>query len=193
MQKSQYSTVEMTILGYAWLRGPCTIYTIMKQLSLSESTYHRSRAGTAYSVAKRLLSLNLIEKLDDDQVQITAHGEEVLREWTGPVVPMMDIAHTSDLLRLRFFFLELLSPEDRIEFIDRSLASLREFEQRCSDLIPKNQAIGEYYGALATVCSVLEARARIQWLEMVRPLVVNPLDKDVDWTAKINQLLGADS
>ncbi len=193
MQKNQFSTVEMTILGYTWLRGPCTTYTIMKQLALSESTYHRSRAGTAYSVTKRLLKLGLIEKLDDEQVRITQDGEAVLREWTGPVVPMIDVAHTSDLLRLRFFFLEVLSLEDRIEFIDRSLESLREFERRLVGLIPKNEEIGEYYGALATVCSVLEARARIQWLEMVRPLVVQPLSKDSNWTATIERLLANQS
>lgn len=185
MRKNQFSTVEMTILGYAWLRGPCTIYTIMKQLSLSESTFHRSRAGTAYSIANRMLKLGLIEKTVNDEVSVTPEGESVLRDWTGPEVPMMDVAHTADLLRLRFFFLEVLSPEDRVTFIDKSLEQLREFETRCTNLIPKNQEIGDYFGALATVNSVLETQARIRWLELVRPLVMNPLPEDSDWTATI--------
>lgn len=180
----------MTVLGLTWLRGPCTTYVIMKQLALSESTYHRSRAGTAYSVMNRLMGLGFIEKLEDERVQVTPAGEEVLREWTGPVVPMMDVAHSADLLRLRFFFLEVLPPPDRLEFIERSIASLREFEARCVGLIPQNQELGDYFGALATVCSVLEARARIQWLETVRGWVIEPLAVDSDWAAVIMSRLG---
>ncbi|MES1228317.1 MAG: hypothetical protein ABUL72_06560 [Armatimonadota bacterium] len=180
--RTQFSTVEMTILGLAWLRGPCKAYTLMKELSLSESTYHRSRAGTAYSVTNRFLKLGLLEKIEDDRVQVTPAGEAVLKEWTGPVVPITDIAHSADLLRLRFFFMGVLPQSVRLEFIDRSLETLKEFEQRCQDLIPQNQEIGDHYGALATVCSVLETRARIQWLQFVRPLVEKPLPADEDWT-----------
>ncbi|HMS55234.1 MAG TPA: hypothetical protein PKA27_07505 [Fimbriimonadaceae bacterium] len=175
----------MTILGMTWLRGPCTTYSVMKELSSSESTYHRSRAGTAYSVMNRLISLGLIERVDGDLVKVTSEGEAVLRAWTGPKVPMMDVAHSADLLRLRCFFLEVLTPSDRVKFIDDSLISLREFEVRCTNLIPQNEAIGDYFGALATMCSVLETRARIQWLEQIRDLVVNPLPKESGWTETI--------
>lgn len=185
MRPKKFSTVEMTVLGMTWLRGPCTTYSVMKELSSSESTYHRSRAGTAYSVMNRLITLGLIERVDDDLVQITTSGKEVLREWTGPKVPMMDVAHSADLLRLRCFFLEILSPEDRLKFVDESLSSLRTFEERCLGLIPKNEAIGDYYGALATVCSVLETRARMQWLEQIRDLIANPLPKGSSWAALI--------
>jgi len=183
--KGKFTSVEMSVLGLTWLRGPCTTYTVMKQLSLSESTFHRSRAGTAYTTMNRLMRLGLVEKLDDDNVQVTEKGVAALREWTGPEVPMMDVAHSADLLRLRFFFLEVLSPADRLEFVDRSIASLREFESRCVGLLPKNQEIGEYFGALATACSILEVRARIKWLETVRSLVEQPLPPDADWTTAI--------
>lgn len=189
MSSKKFSSVEMTVLGMTWLRGPCTVYAVMKELSSSASTYHKSRAGTAYSVAKRLIDLGLIERLDEDRVRVTPSGEDVLRAWTGPDVPMMDVAHSADLLRLRFFFLEVLPPEQRVEFVDRSLASLRIFEERCRSLIPQNQEIGDYYGALATVCSVMEARARIAWLEMVRELVTHPLPQDADWTQEIMKRL----
>lgn len=181
----KFSTVEMTVLGMTWLRGPCTIYAVMKELSSSASTYHKSRAGTAYSISKRLLDLGLIEKLDGDLVQVSQEGEKVLRDWTGPDVPMMDVAHSADLLRLRFFFLEILPPEQRLEFVDKSIASLEIFLARCKGLIPQNQEIGDYFGALATVCSVLETQARIEWLRMVRDWVQSPMPEDADWTKAI--------
>ncbi len=189
MLRRKLSTVEMTVLGMAWLRGPCTVYAVMKELSASESTYHRSRAGTAYSVANRLTDLGLLEKTDDELVQITAAGLEKLRRWVGPDVPMLDVAHSADLLRLRFFFLETLAPAQRLEFIDNALNHLKEFEQRCLALIPENEKLGDYFGALATVNTILETRARIAWLQMAREMVENPLPADSDWTAAILETL----
>lgn len=189
MLNRRLSTVEMTVLGMTWLRGPCTVYAVMKELSASESTYHRSRAGTAYSVSSRLVGLGLLERDDDDRVQITPAGLERLREWIGPDVPMLDVAHSADLLRLRFFFLEALAPEQRVEFIDRSLASLREFEARCLALIPENEKLRDYFGLLATLNSVLETRSRIRWLNLVREYVVSPLAQDSNWTEEVLKAL----
>ncbi|MEI8282167.1 MAG: hypothetical protein WCG75_07175 [Armatimonadota bacterium] len=189
MSERKFSTVEMTVLGMTWLRGPCTIYAVMKELSSSASTFHKSRAGTAYSISKRFLDLGLIEKLNTELVQVTKSGEDLLRKWTGPVVPMNDVAHSADLLRLRFFFLEILPQQERLEFVDRSIESLKIFQDRCEKLIAKNEEIGDYFGALATVCSVLEARARIEWLHMVRDLVEHPLPPGTSWTEAINSRL----
>lgn len=189
MLKRKFSSVEMTVLGMTWLRGPCTIYAVMKELSASESTFYRSRAGTAYSVANRLLELGLLEKQEGDLVQITTEGLEQLRQWVGPEVPMLDVAHSADLLRLRFFFLETLDPAQRIEFIDNALTQLKEFESRCLALIPENEKLGDYYGALATVNTILETRARIQWLQLAREMVEKPLATNSDWTATILERL----
>lgn len=190
MRKGKFSTIEMTVLGMTWLRGPCTIYAVMKELSSSASTYHKSRAGTAYSVANRMLKLGFIENVSDGEVQVTSAGEDALREWVGPEVPMMDVAHSADLLRLRFFFLETLPQEHRVAFVDKSIESLKVFQARCEALIPKNEEIGDYYGALATVSSVLEARARIEWLKMVREWVVTPMPEDGKWSETIMNRLG---
>lgn len=185
MAKGKFSTVEMTVLGMTWLRGPCTTYAVMKELSTSASTYYKSRAGTAYSVASRLVEMGLIENLDEGLIQVTPAGEAELRSWIGPSVPMMDVAHSADLLRLRFFFLGALPMKERLEFIDQSLASLNVLLTRCEDLISKNQAIGDYFGALATASVVLETRSRIRWLGLVRDLVENPLPKDQPWDEAI--------
>ena len=176
------SNLEMTVLGFAWLRGPCTTYSIMKELSLSESSYHKSRAGAAYSVSKRLIGFGLLEPVEDGLVQISKTGVEALREWVTPPTPMADIAHSADLVRLRFFFLGVVAAEVRLEFIDQAIGGLEEFLGRCRGLLRENEEIGDYFGVLATVSSVYETEARIKWLRLVREYAVDPAALKRPWT-----------
>lgn len=185
MNDRKLSTLEHTVLGLAWLRGPCTIYSIMKELSLSASTFHKSRASTAYSVANRLLKFGLLGSLGDERIVVTEAGRAALREWVAPPVPMADVAHSADLLRLRFFFLGVVDPAERLAFIDEAIAGLEVFAKRCEDLISENQSLGDYFGALATVSSVIETRGRIAWLKLARDWIVDPLPANVDWRARI--------
>ncbi|MEQ1823590.1 MAG: hypothetical protein ABL949_13855 [Fimbriimonadaceae bacterium] len=181
------STIELTVLGLTHLRGPCTIYAVMKELSMSESSYHKSRAGTAYSVSKRLLGFGLLEPAEggENHIQITEAGVAAIQAWLAPPLPMQDIAHSADLIRLRFFFLSVLEPEERIAFIDSALAGLRQFLARCEALLPENEAIGDYFGVLATLSTVLETRARIEWLKIVRKWVENPLGPEEKWSETV--------
>lgn len=175
------------MLGLAWLRGPCTIYSIMRELSLSASSFHKSRAGTAYSVSKRLLGFGLLKphSKGENDVEITEDGLEALRGWLAPPIPMQDIAHSADFLRLRFFFLGALPIEDRLRFIDEASAGLELFLRRCEDLVAENEAIGDYFGALATLSSILETKARLNWLRIVRQLVAEPLDQSKPWSQSL--------
>lgn len=185
------STLELTVLGMAWLRGPCTIYAIMKELGTSESTYHKSRAGTAYSVSKRMLDFGLLEPSDSSEpgdeklVRITTEGVKALQEWLTPPIPLPDIAHSADLVRLRFFFLGVVDQEKRLAFIDDTLRGLEIFLSRCEALIQANEDIGDYFGALATISSILETRARIEWLKIAREWVVHPMESDKGWSDRI--------
>lgn len=174
------STLELTILGIVWLRGPCTTYSVMRVLEGAASSYHRSRAGATYSVVKRLLSFGLIVQ-EDGLVKIAPEGMAALRGWVAGPVPPGEVAHTADLIRLRFHFLEALEPEERVSLIDQALEELQEFEGQLVGLIGSNQEAGEFFGALAAVGSILETRARIRWLTLVRPLVSSPLGGEVDW------------
>ena len=180
MNDRKLSTIEMTVLGFAWLRGPCSIYAIMKEISSSESSYYKSRAGTAYSVANRMIGFELLESVqnpdkdDEKWIQITDGGVSALQSWLTPPIPLSDIFHSADLVRLRFFFLGVVDKEKRIAFIDDSINGLQEFLVRCENLIPKNEALGDYFGVLATVSTILETRARIEWLNMVKEWVANP-------------------
>ncbi len=186
IEDKQLSTLEMTVLGIAWMRGPCTIYTIMQELSRSASTFHKSRAGTAYSVANRLLEFGLLETLPcpegDKQVRLSEMGAQTLRTWFDLPIPEADVAHTADLLRLRFFFIEIVELDQRLEFIKGARQELEKLLSRCEALVAKNQDHGDFYGALAMLSILYETRARIQWLDTVQAWINSPPDPSLDWT-----------
>jgi len=175
------STIELSVLGLAWLRGPCTTYAIMKELSTSGSTYYKSRAGTAYSVSKRLLNFGLLAESGEGSIRITEAGIAAIQAWLAPPIPLPDIAHSADLIRLRFFFVGIVPLADRLAFIDSSIEGLTEFLAKCKSLLKDNEDIGDYFGVLATMSTVLETNARITWLQIVRDLVENPMAPDAPW------------
>lgn len=183
MDARKLSTIEMTVLGLAWLRGPCSTYAIMKELSASASSFHKSRAGTAYSVSKRLLKFGLLEATSNgEQIQISADGVRALQGWLSAPVPQRDIAHSADLVRLRFFFLGVVDQPARLQFIDSAIDGLQKFLQRCEELVPENEAIGDYFGVLATLSTILETQARIEWLRIVRNWVEEPMVDGQSWS-----------
>jgi DNA-binding PadR family transcriptional regulator len=190
MPKRPLSNLELTVLGLAYLRGPCSVYAIMKELSGSASTYHKSRAGTAYSIAHRLVEFELLQS-ENELVTITETGKEALREWLTPPIPMTDIAHSADLIRLRFFFLEIVPKERRLQLIDEAIVGLQQFQAQCEALIPENEKIGDYFGVLATASSVLETRARIEWLRLVRVYVETPIEGQSEWASTVIQAIHA--
>lgn len=187
MSSRPLSNLELTFLGLAWLRGPCTVYSVMKELSLSASSFHKGRAGAAYSVSKRLIGFGYLEQGEQDLVRVTPEGVSQLKNWITGAVPMGDIAHSADLLRLRFFFLGVVEPGERLDFIDRSIAGLQQFLETCYALLPQNEEIGDYFGVLATLSTIYETKARIEWLKTVRRWVESPPESGKSWTEAVLQ------
>lgn len=170
------SSLEMTVLGLAWLRGPRKPYAIMRELSLSPSSHHRSRAGATYSVVKRLVGFGLLEQ--DELVQVTPAGEAALREWLCEPIPEADLTHTLDPVRLRTYFLGKIDAKERLAFVETTLAALSEVERSWSGAMDAHEAMGEYFGVLGAAGALLEVRARRAWLEIYREFLLNPAESD---------------
>ncbi|ARU41351.1 hypothetical protein CCB80_09470 [Armatimonadetes bacterium Uphvl-Ar1] len=182
------STIELTILGIFWTSGPCTTYCVMKGLSRATSTFYQSRAGTTYSVTKRLMGMGYLE--GEDELSVTDLGAKVLREWVATPVPPQDVAFSSDLIRLRFYFLGLLTVEERLAYIDNCLREVREFLVVCDGLLDKCEAINDQFGVMASASAVLENRARIQWLELAREWLALGEDLERPWAETVRSALG---
>ncbi|MCU0317401.1 MAG: hypothetical protein MUC92_12490 [Fimbriimonadaceae bacterium] len=149
----------------------------MKELSASESSYHKGRAGTAYSVANRLLKFGFLMEVNEAEsrnVQVTEEGLCAVQSWLKPPIPWGDVTHTADLIRLRCFFLGAVDPETQLSMVNDALSSLDAFLDRTEALLLENEVIGEPFGALATVSIILETKSRIEWLKIVRELIEAP-------------------
>ena len=170
------SSLEMTVLGLAWLRGPRKPYAIMKELSMSPSSHHKSRAGATYSVVKRLASFGFLEL--GDVVKVTPEGEAQLRDWLTTPIPEADLTHSYDLVRLRTFFLGLVEPDERLSFVNDALERLRQLEKNWHWALDAHEELGEYFGVLGAAGAVLEVRARIAWLEIYREFLLSPVESD---------------
>lgn len=120
---------------------------------------------------------------------ITEKGIEALQGWLTPPIDQKDITHSADLLRLRFFFLGVIDQEKRLAFIDQSIEGLEKFLSECEALVPQNEAIGDYFGVLATLSTVLETKARIQWLTLVRDYVLHPIAEGESWSETVMKRL----
>ena len=172
------STIELMLLGLSHENGPGSTYQLMKMMSMSGSTYYKSRAGTAYSVTKRLVSAGYFElvpqETGDPHIRITERGIEALREWVTPPVTPNDIAHSADLIRLRFYFINVVDADARVAFIDDCLAGLRERMGFVEGRMRLNADDGHYFATLAGLSSLMETKARIEWLEHVRQWVADP-------------------
>jgi DNA-binding PadR family transcriptional regulator len=171
------TALEATVLGMVSLRQPCTVYEVMRELEDSESSFHRSRAGSAYSVANRLIKDGYLRLAKEGstsgrrEIVLSESGRERLQDWLAPPVPVADVAFTVDLIRLRCFFLGALPSGVRRQFVDESIQRLKEFGERCEALVRANQDIGDYFGVLAASATVLETEARLQWLRAIMDLV----------------------
>lgn len=155
---------------------------------MSASSFHRSRAGATYSVSTRLLRFGLLETAGN-LVQVSEAGEKALGDWYSTPIPMTDVAHSADLIRLRFFFLGSVPMQRRLEFIDSSLEGLLSYESTCESLLTANQEIGDYHGVLASAGVLMETRARMRWLRLFRSLVETPLEDESTWAETVLAML----
>lgn len=167
------STIEQTVLGIVWKRGPCTIYAVTKELSNSTSAFYKERASTVYPAAQRLMSLGYIEPTGeagarkDRLVQINANGLKALERWLSEPIVDEVASHTVDLIRLRVFYLGTLSSSDRLEFLETSRRSLKAHLDRCHQMITDYEKQGDRFSALATMGVVFETEARLNWLNAI--------------------------
>ena len=176
---SKSSPLEMAVLGMVWKQEPCTAYSVMRELSGSDSAFIRSKAGTVYPLVNRLVRASLLTyetkkrgPKGERMLRITPEGLELLKSWlTGPI-QQREITHTVDLVRMRSGYLGTVGPEERARFVDRSLEGLRQHLKECEAREIHYLENGDAFGALGMRQMIHETRARIAWLVEERPAII---------------------
>lgn len=159
----------------------------MKELAVSASSYHKSRAGTTYSIVNRLLAQGLLQRnpANPHLIEITPSGTTELHKWLAPPLPAADISHSADLLRLRCFFLGALPAEQRQIFLEEAQTALQGFLAEAEDLLSQSQARNDYFCLLAITNVVMETQSRLRWLKLVAELLEHPIPEDACWREAI--------
>lgn len=180
MSRRKLTPIEMTALGIAWRHGPCTVYALMREFGLSVSSYYSSRTGTIYPLVERMLESGLMEVDTENcdkgerKVRVSEAGLERLREWiTHP--DQADFAHTADLIRLRFFYLDAVSPEARLKLVRDSKKGLKDYLALCENRAKHAESEGDVYVEIASRGLILETKARLSWLDQAQSKLLEEL------------------
>ncbi len=164
--------LEGTVLGIVWRRGPCSPYAVKREFELSPSASWSASAGAIYPLIGKLERLGLLEARKEawgarekKLVNLSPAGEAELTvwlsslpEWTGRVTP--------DPIRTRAYFLDLLRDQkEQLKFLaaaeENSRLAARQLEKQI-------EALDSRYERLATLGSLLQVKARLRWIRMLR-------------------------
>lgn len=164
------SELEGLVLGHLWKRGPCTPYSIRKELLQSPSSHWSGSAGAIYPLLARFAERGLVRSRkqargdrDGWHYALTAKGRERFLAWLGPPLTGEVVSIAPDPLRTRVFFLGALSPAKRKAFFDSARAVL---ERHLEDL--GRQGVADDLDRLALAGAVRLTHARLAWMEEVR-------------------------
>jgi len=171
VSSAKLSTTEYTVLGLVSVNGPCTTYVVMKELASSASTFYRNRAATTYRVVQRLIESHLLEPVGEELgargdrlINITPLGLEELRAWLRPPIAKVEVDHTIDLIRLRIYFLSVITPAERALFLDAAISALSTRVSEYEEL----SHVPDPFDSMANLGGLLETQARLKWLHSIR-------------------------
>jgi DNA-binding PadR family transcriptional regulator len=167
------SELEAVVLGLVWSDGPCTAYAVRRTVQASLSAQWSGSAGAVYPAVARLEQRGLIRSRDQatgqrrsQALEITAKGSRVLADWLRPPIDPGSLGIPPDPLRLRLRFLELLSPADRVAFLNEAIAAVETTLDRVKKDVRRTRRAGESPFQIAMATGALySTRARLRMLK----------------------------
>ncbi len=167
--------LEGVVLGIVWSRGPCSAYVVHQRFSNSPTSGWASSTGSIYPAIARLEAQMFIKREaatgrgKGGQLEVTALGEERLREWITMLAPEMG-GPTVDPVRSRAVYMGVLDPEERQAFLDAAERNARAALAKIEAIQPDVQSRHSWALKASLLGAELETRARLEWIERVRRL-----------------------
>lgn len=169
------SELEHAVLGIVWKEGPCTRYTVRSRFQDSPSSHWSGSAGSIYPLVDRLERRELLRSSAQTQgrrksraVSVTEEGRRVLVDWLRPPISEQAVAVHFDGLRTRMFFLEVLTPKQRVRFLEDTEERLVQAVESARAYAQSFRDAGDEFGWLAARGALRVTRARLAWIREVR-------------------------
>jgi DNA-binding PadR family transcriptional regulator len=169
------SELELVILGVVWKREPCTSYAVAKEFATSPSSHYSGSAGAVYPAVARLVLRGYIQSIQSRQGRrhrrlhrITSKGRTALSDWLHPPLPEDAARITYDPIRTRVYFLGILSPQRRREFLADAERQLEQQIPWIEGECERYRAAGNEFSALAMRGALHVVQARLDWIAEVR-------------------------
>ena len=166
--------LENAVLGVVWRRGPCSAYSVKREFETSPSGSWSASAGSIYPLVKKLTAAGLLRAQEQPWgtrrktvVALTRAGKNALAHWVA-AVPNSLGQPPPDPIRTRAFFLDVLTPVDRLRFLDEAEeATSSAIEQLRSGMaaLPDTESKFEFLGASG---AVFQLKARLRWIRYLR-------------------------
>lgn len=153
------------MLGIILKKGPCTAYAVMTEFTHSASSAYRSGAGSVYPLIKRLAQAGILsaEGQREKRYRLSESGVDALRGWFD--LTQDDISCCLDVLRSRTYFLKILTPQERCDFLESALKGLTVLLAQCELQVEAYAKAGDPFSEMAMEGAVLETKARIKWVK----------------------------
>lgn len=165
MLDRRLSALEFTVLGIVLKKGPCTAYAVVAEFSHSATSAYRSGAGSVYPLLKRLARagiLNVEVGRRERRYSLSDAGHQALRGWFELTTD--DVSCCLDVIRSRTYFLKVLSPEERITFLESVHQHLSALASQCELQVAAYAKSGDPFSEMAMEGAVIETKARQRWI-----------------------------
>ena len=158
MAPTRITTLDFAILGLL-IQAPRSGYAIRKAFETTALGNYSSSPGSIYPAIHKLKKLGFIRQASAESdnnrfLDITEEGKKALKDWFTQPLSEADIAKGSNILMLKFAFMDdLVAPADQLLFLqsfiqhtENYLMHLKAYHQQESGAMPLHGRLAFEYG-----------------------------------------------
>lgn len=167
---------EGMLLALVLRQQPVTAYQLFRMFEQSPVTSINSSKGQLYPAIRRLRERGLLDarKVAGDgrkseALSVTAAGREAVRAWTRNIEPVHIVL--DDPLRTRILSFDVLSREERLEWVARAKALVK---QRRAIVDQYNDSVDVPFQDFAYSSVMDTLRLKMEWLDELLYHVASP-------------------
>ena len=167
---------EGMLLALVLRQQPVTAYQLFRMFEQSPVTSINSSKGQLYPAIRRLRERGLLaarkvagDGRKSEELSVTDAGQAAVREWTRNIEPQHIVL--DDPLRTRILSFDVLSRKERLEWIARAKALVK---QRRAIVDEYNSSVDVPFQAFAYSSVTETLRLKMEWLDELLYHVASP-------------------